>query len=97
MNKKKIIYITFSAIFLIAAAGIITYIAKQDLKQRAANNQPKVTVDNSGSSANQKTEDEKDAEVKKEEADFKVKDKKDAEQALNDLNGMVNTAGNSSF
>lgn len=87
MNKKKIIYIVSSVIFLALASGIAVWIVKKESAGKKTGVQTQGTSGDHGMGGN----------VLPEEDNFKVENKDDANKALEDLDGLVKSAGETSL
>ena len=95
MDKKKIIYLTSSAILIILAAFPIIWITKQELAKKHKNSAS--GIQNQVSNKSEESDEAKDVAMKKEEADYKIESKEDANKAMKDLYSLVKSAGEASL
>ena len=88
MDKKKIIYIVSSSSLLVLVAGMIFWIVRKETGIKKSGSQIEISGNNKIS---------EESTLFSEEADYKVESKSDANKALEDLDGLVKSAGETSL
>lgn len=109
MEKKKVIYIVSSGVFLVLALGVIGWIMKDGVGGKSsqavsqteergrddASRQSDAVAPNKTVGARGAIQDM--AAVETEERAYTIETKKDATQALEDMDGLVQSAGDTSL